>query len=203
MTISCKLICQSSKFNLTQIYAGFGLLEKAGLLQLQLEKDKNYKVGYHSKDTLKAVLNNEIKMIYDTSDGDTIYQDELAWCDFYFKRSYNLEKVNSLNLAQKVFALGFNYILYGPNDHLALRNYWALSNLFKQKSFKDTAVQILTYDAFFSRLLKINSGRTICNYRNFEDPPRLDLEPKIIFFAKLWDPARAHTDEMRNRSRSD
>src|SRR5271157_4883208 len=182
MTIKCELLCPSSKYKLTQLFTGFGLLEKAGMIQLQLEKDKDYLIGYHSKESMKVVLNDEIKIIYDIYDGDTIYPDELAWCDLYFKKSYNPEKVNSLNLTKKVLPLGFYYTLYGPNDHLALRNYWALTNLIKQMSFNETAFQILRYDAFFSRLFKINSGRYLNDYKNYEHLPRFDLEPKIIFF---------------------
>jgi hypothetical protein len=197
MAIKCKLICPSSKYKLTQLFAGFGLLEKASNIQLELEQDKNYLIGYKSKEFLKVVLNNEIKMIYDTSDGDAFFQDELAWCDLYFKKSYDPEQVNSLNLSKKVLPLGFYYTVYGPNDHLALRNSWAISNLFKQRSYKETAFQILRYDTFFSRLFKINSGRYLNDYRNYERLPRFDLEPKVVFFTKLWDPNKTHSNEIK------
>jgi hypothetical protein len=181
---------QSSDERLAQIYTGFGMLEESGVINLRIERGKNKESGIVTKPVLRVIINENIKVIYDTYDGARIDGDDLSWCDFYFKRSFNKEKVKLDRLDKKVFPLGFNYSVYGQNDHGFRRIILAILNVRSIISSKDVARLLIRNSNFLSRILSTTTGKYTSYYKKYESIPRFDLEPKIFFFARLWDPSK-------------
>jgi len=192
--LTCKLICSSSAEHLSQLYTGFGLLEKAGLIRLELTRGKDFEIGVMAKPVIKAVINNNIKVVYDTYDGDSFFYDELTWSDFYFKRSFNLCTIESGNLSNKIFPLGFNYSVYGPYDYSSQRILWLINSINRNTKPKDLAVQIIRNNYYLSRIFNTSNGKFNCDFRGFEQLPNAESEPKIIFCTRLWDPNRTKSD---------
>ena len=143
-----------------------------------------------AKPVIKAVINSNIKVAYDTSDGDSLFSEELTWSDFYFKRSFNSYAVESANLPEKVFPLGFNYSVYGPNDHSFRRSLWLINSINAKTKIKDPSVQFIRNSRFLSSIFNTSNGKYNCDFRNFEQLPIPEAEPKIIFCTRLWDPHR-------------
>lgn len=197
--ITCELLCLSSAEHLSQIFTGFGLLERQGLVRVHLTRLPGYATGPLSSPKLRVIVNKNIKVIYDTFDGEEIDRNELAWCDFYFKRSFN--RVYLSNFAEtesrKIFPLGFNYSLYGPGDYSLVR---LLFGLFSLRSWAD----IKKISASFFRLtplscfLKTSSGRSNAFYSKFENLPNFVNMPRIVFFTRLWSLERMKNNILRD-----
>ncbi len=172
------------------------MLERAGMITLKLTKDDTFDIGRMSRPTLKVLVDDRIKIVYDMFDGDTIYSDELNWSDLYFKRSFNSQQICSEIKSSKILPFGFYYLAYGPNDHYHHRIYWALSSKITKPEIKELVVQFMRNSYLASRFFNMSNGRYVSNFANFEQIPRFDKEPKIIFFARLWDPNRSKSKPL-------
>jgi hypothetical protein len=185
--VDCHLLCSSSAEHLSQLFTGFGLLERQGLIRLRLTRLPGYRSGVLAPPMLKLILDGRIKVAYDANDSNAIDLDTLSWCDFYFKRSFDGQLVDSLPEKSRIFPLGFNYPAYGPNDYSLTRLVWGVMS---SKSFPDIKKNLVSFSRLtaLSSLLKTSPGRSNSGYTSFEDLPRFDMPTRVIFFARLWDP---------------
>jgi hypothetical protein len=138
---------------------------------------------------LKVILNQRIKIVYDTSDGKELDDHDLVWCDFYFKRSFDRGYVAHLPKREVIFPLGFNYPAYGPHDYSLVRLLWAIISSNSLSNLEKVLNSVFRLTAL-SDFLKTSSGRKNALYSNIEDLPRFDLPNRAIFFTRLWDPGR-------------
>lgn len=167
--------------HLNQIYVGFDMLKKQGIINLKYKKrQKN-----SSNPFVKVLINKKYRVIYDTLDGLNWIQgscdDNLLYfskieADYYFKRSYT-EKLKSANKQIKVYPLGFNHFI----EHKHLFND-SLKNVIKNSS-------IYNY---------IRPKKKTLNIPYFEQLNNGGNSNQIIFFTRLWDP----TNET-NRQKKD
>jgi hypothetical protein len=187
--IHCRLVCSSSAVHLTQLYTGFGLLAKRGMIQVTFTKDKGYKAGVLAAPKLKVVINDSLRVLYDACDDGRIHESELADYDFYFKRSFRPDTVARLRESAKVHPLGLNYAVYGPGDQGMRRSFWSFQA--DQTSTKSAfLVQFVRSNGLLSELLSANQSRANCSVEHFESLPRCTAEPRILFFTRVWDPGR-------------
>ena len=120
--ITCKLITSSNSIFLQQIYTGFFILYKKGLIDLEQviikKNDKYFQRRPQRNMHIRVILNNKIKLFYDTSDGHGIHNNDLNESQYYFKRSYFPKYIQSLGEQKKnkVFPLGLNYAVF-PNNY--------------------------------------------------------------------------------------
>lgn len=172
-----KLTCEIEYIKLShlnQIYQGFNMLEKQGIIKIKLVKPRD---SNRNKPILRVRLDNKIDVIYDTLDGfnwkgDFDKEENLKFfannydCDFYFKRSFNedLLKYNSPN--RKVLPLGLNYDIY------------------KNGKISDLQENIKYIISYF-----IESKRNLIKYNYFEKPPIPNDKTSILFLTRLWDPS--------------
>ncbi len=196
-SINCQLFCTSSAEHLSQIYTGFGLLAQQGVIKVQLSRLPGYEVGVLARPKLRIVLNNRIKIVYDTYDGQTIYDDELEWCDFYFKRSFNADAISEIEGKEKIFPLGFNYPVYGIKDYSFSRIIWGGMSSKSIPDLRKTLISVIRL-SLLSYFLKTGSGKRNALYSFFEDLPRFDKPKLVIFFARLWDPGRSQEIQFRD-----
>lgn len=158
--------------HLSQVYKGFQILEKRGVIKLKfITKKVNT-----NKPIINVFINDKHHVIYDMLDGfnwvDEYTLDEnLKFfknnlnCDFYFKRSFNnLLNLNN-NKTRRIFPLGFNYQVN-----------------FKEVNFNLNRFIKKIYYNFFPSVYGIP------DYKEFEHYPVSSQNPKILFSARLWDP---------------
>ena len=182
--IDCTLICHSNVGHLAQLYAGYGILEKRGLLKGRFIKNGEYKRT--GKQLLTVLVNNRYRLAYDTSDCDSIYTDELIKSDLYFKRSYDSSKHAALS--SKIHPLGFYYKVYGENDRALNRALWS----FRENGSSTTLgklADVVHSSKVLSRLFRADSGgRQTLHFRELEGVPKFTRSPTILFMARVWDP---------------
>jgi hypothetical protein len=177
--IRCKLISHSNSLHLQQIYTGFFLLSKAGIIDLKQVTQKinlidNSKAPHLRNSRfahLSVIVNDKVKLHYDTHDSWEIDEEYLAEADHYFKRSILPNQLQfSEKSYKKIHPLGLNYLVY-PNgfDLFHLRRILTLLNT-------DELREAIRSFGFIPSVDKMWSS------------PDFDLEPKVLFMAKAYDP---------------
>ncbi len=158
--------------HLSQIYEGFHLLSKMRIVNLEWIPFK----GIKNKPVIEVLINNKIKVVYDTLDGlnwiNGTIEENLDYFiksfnpDYYFKRSY-LPELNQLVKSNfSVLPLGLNFPV--ENTFETVNNF----------NFK------------LNRLIKKLSKGTN-NYADLFDiefPPFVAENSSVLFVAKLYDP---------------
>jgi hypothetical protein len=173
------------------------MLSHRGVINLKVVKDHDYRSGLLAPPFLLAVIDDSIRVIYDTADSSDIDTQKLALCEVYFKRSYDPAIVTGLKEDNKIYPLGFNYPVYAKHDFSWFQNSW---NFMTDKSFlkKDAFRQYIRTSTLWSRLLRPTNGRFDCSAEALEGLPLLSREPIILFFARLWDPKRAKRSDLED-----
>lgn len=181
-----KLTCEIEYFpcpHLNQIYEGFNILEKQGVIKIKLVEPKNLN---KKKPILRVKLNNKQTLIYDTLDGLN-WKDELNEkqnleffannyeCDFYFKRSFKEDLLKYNNSYRKIFPLGVNYNVYASG---------------KLSNFQEKIKYIISYF--------IESKKNLVKYQDFEKPPIPNDQTSILFLTRLWDPDQVKNLQHKN-----
>ncbi len=181
----------SNGIHVQQIYTGFRMLERNGYLKCKktYNKERISTIQYNAHRTAYnrcVIVNmNGIKMCYDLNDSSTILEEFLNTSDFYFKRSYSNEEVNRYGeLSSRIFPFGLNYLVYcNEMDWNSVVRTFKISDL--KTALKASLNYIPAFDFFnFVPRLKFISN-----------PPTLNVEPKVLFLARLWDP-----DDLPGRS---
>jgi hypothetical protein len=179
--LACTLICHSNSPHLQQIYTGFYLLHKQGVLRIKQIIDKSLRKSRSSHAHLKVNVDGRINLFYDTRDGQDIDEAVLASVDFYFKRSYADTVAGQLVGGEKVLPLGLNYGVYSNDID---RHH--LQRALLGTDFKDTAKQ-----ALIAARLNQFAGMQFAfanRLHQLEQYPDYDAAPEALFIARTWDP---------------
>lgn len=175
--------------HLNQIYIGFSNLHAAKIIDLKFTTDPSI-LELENKAIIKVILNNKTIIYFDNLDGlnwinaneesNLDFFKKTFKCDYYFKRSYlNIldEKVDF-----KVLPLGLNF---GVN----------FESPFK-KGLKAKLTSILKQKKIIIKLFKINTYNI--PVKALEYYPQINLDNfKILFSARLWNPALAKNEESK------
>ncbi|WP_283672581.1 hypothetical protein [Clostridium perfringens] len=179
--ILCTIRVSEVPLHLYQIIAGFMLLEKKGILSLKIENSLK-KLPYNM---MEVELDNKLKILYDVNDGYdnlneassdyiSFYDSLLKSYDFCFKRSFSYEYNKKLKYRDKMKKLGLNYMVTIK---------------------KNLAHNIYNLDPKKEKIKKIIRKFPISQYYNnryliekFEEKPKVNKRPKVLFIARLWDP---------------
>lgn len=184
--IKCRLISSSNAPHLQQLYAGFLILHRNGIIDLEQQISKQEHLTrpaeYHLRDAwrvhLSVVVDDKLKLHYDTHDSWEIDEEQLANSDFYFKRTFKPGIAEKLGAeGRKLRPLGLNYaVLPNGPDGRALRRSICLSvgrqriiDIIRSLSLPDPLI-------FAPRLRKMWSL------------PEFDAPPKALFVTGAWDP---------------
>jgi len=183
MKIKCELRVYPGTVHINQIVTGFLLLKEQNLIDLDIKIDnpQNRKLSINN---VEVLINDKIKIVYDLLDGYNFgeknldnYLDEV---DLYFKRSFNKEENIKFKNYKKIQPLGFNYWIttngnildsYNryQNNKLLIKNINIINNLYKKKE--------------------------ITHFKNFEQLPYINKNPKILFLARTWEPSNEISNE--------
>ena len=183
--LNCQLIVSGNSNHLQQIYFGFQLLQRNGLINLKqiidhdapyFERNKTLPFGAQGGG-LKVVLNNSIRVFYDMVDAHTIDIDNLEWADFYFKRSYNGDLHTTLS--EKICPLELNYMVKSDkfNWHNLVRSYQLSSGVERIKA----CIREIDINNKMSYSPRINE---------LQAKPNIDIPFKILFMCRLWEPEK-------------
>lgn len=193
--VKCRLVSYSRSAHLHQIHTGFAILHSEGVIdltQLVVKKTVDYEnPSSHLRNAghahLDAILDERIRVHFDTHDAVEIPLSELEECDFYFKRSYSSLYVQRLPASQhsKVFPLGLNYQVL-PNFaslHAAKRSLQLAGNFHERAAGVRQALDVCNLLGFEPRL------------RHMEVLPDFKMPPKVLFLVGCYDP---HDDPTRS-----
>lgn len=177
--ITCRMIAWSNSPHLSQVFTGFTLLHRAGKIALSQEcRKQDYfdrTKPQHLRDAghahLLVIVNDNIKLYYDTHDSHEIDEAAAREVSFYFKRSYADHEIPEPFKA-KVYPLGFNYLLYPSGlDDLEAQRSLALGD---------------------SSPWGYSQGRALPSFRptpeNMQSAPEDVVPPKILFMTRAWEP---------------
>jgi hypothetical protein len=183
--LNCQLIVSENSNHLQQIYFGFQLLQKSGLIDLKQIIDRDSSSFYKNRALpfgaqsggLKLILNASIHIYYDMSDAHTIDENSLEWSDFYFKRSYNRDIHSSVST--KILPLDLNYMVKSNkfNWKNLVRSYHLSSGVERIKS----CVREVDINNKISYSPRINE---------LQAKPNIDTPFKILFMCRLWEPEK-------------
>jgi uncharacterized protein YqiB (DUF1249 family) len=157
-------------------------LYKNGLIDLEqviVKKNDKYFQRHPQRNMhIRVILNNKIKLFYDTSDGHGIHNNDLNESQYYFKRSYFSEYIQSLGeQKKKVFPFGLNYAVFPNNyDKFAMKR-----NILFPNGVRRIAHTLYTMD------IK-NKLRFTPRLNMMQALPDYSAKPKIIFMVKAFNP---------------
>jgi hypothetical protein len=184
MNLKCQLTATSDVEHLQQIYTGFSLLHKKGVLKLKQiipqeftenKSDSDRWVNYNFFNAFVTV-NDKIRVCYDTHDWNWIDEEILGNVDFYFKRSFDEDFLTRLPEKHKVFPLGLNYQVNGDKaDFFRLQR----AAFFGGKEKIKLALKALRLDNFLPNAETERLDR-------MENAPDYKIEPKVLFMARAW-----------------
>ncbi len=176
-TMKCELYINSVNRHLQQVYAGFSELANKGVFN-SFKVYKNSAKDHKHNQTLLAVV-NDVKIIYDVRDDYNIPEEYFNFdFDFYFKRGCSRNYFPKLKNSNRVFPLGFNYLVTSDNNFgLELKYIIKFPGMLKFL-LKHTFVSTWMNDFKWE----------VCNYNNIESVPLYLSNPKILFLTRTWDP---------------
>ncbi|MFQ5577976.1 MAG: hypothetical protein ACE5G8_13415 [Anaerolineae bacterium] len=194
--ITCRLMSHSISIHIQQIYTGFFMLYKRGLIDLtqtilkensvDTTKPQHLRNARHAH--LRVILNDDLKLHYDAHDSWEIDEEYLSQADFYFKRSFAPSRLENLGQrGAKIHPLGLNYLVYP--DSL---DKYALGRSRIPASAKERLRALAHSFSFF------DSFRFTPRVRLMESLPDDNSPPKILFMVKAYDPYN-HPDRLEEK----
>lgn len=182
--ISCYLRLGEVPLHLYHLTAGFSLLAQQGVIDLTVERLNKNHHDLLPYNMMEVIINEKTRVLYDVNDGyDNLLKENqdyvefmnglLEKCDFYFKRSFNRIYNLKLREKEKIYPLGLNYMVTVPGN---IAHFPAPQDPLKEKIKK--TIRMIPLSQYYNKLYCINS---------FEDVPYKEMNPKILFMARLWD----------------
>lgn len=193
-TIICKIVYGNIVDpHLSQILAGYQLLQDDGILKYTTEYDPNYiKQKYIHNVLIEVNFNNGLRICYDLADGYQSFIDMpkfdaiLDTVDFYFKRSCDFKINKSLKNNQKIKPLGFNYPVSCENNPYDRFIYPTNNPIDYAKKYVSYLRNIKKYQPFYY-------------YDKFENTPKEhDRKYKILYSVRLWNHQEITLESVQN-----
>jgi len=183
--LNCELIVGENGNHLQQIFLGFQLLQKNGVINLKQTIDFNtpnfneiIKVSFGAQGVgLKLILNENTRIYYDMVDAHSVDENNLEWSDFYFKRSFNHDIHSSISA--KILPLDLNYMVKSNklNWQDLVRTYQLSSGVERVKA----CIRELDIHNKISYLPRLNE---------LQAQPNIDVPFNVLFMCRLWEPEK-------------
>lgn len=170
-----KIYVNAQIVHLSQIFTGLTILEKHKLVSLSFVKDREVT---HDQPILRMEVDGKM-VVFDLADSsELLYRHIFENSDFYFKRMLT---TNILESSNKIFPYGLNYPVFHENDHVLHRSIISGDLKFFLKNY-------VRISALFSSIVNNNLAYKHCLVEHFEGYPKMNSDPKIIYFTRLWNP---------------
>ena len=187
----CHIYYHCQSLHMDQIYTGLSILHNAKLIDLtqsfwDQKEIRQKKFGFPDLSPLKIqwmllIINNKLKVLYDTSDGALIDTKILKNVDYYFKRIYEeewiKENISEPEEQKKINPLGFNYGVF-PNFRF---DKYKIERDFKFAQKGPLGVLKYIGSIYFP-------SRFRPKVKQLEQRPNTKNSPKILFMVRAWDP---------------
>jgi len=164
--------------HLSQVYAGFGMLEQEEKINVSIKAEER------NRSNLKSHLRCEFegcKIVFDLHDRITYVESNCyTWCDFYFKRSVNADMIEKY---PKIKPWGLNVIVTCSNNMLSKR-------LMLMSDTRQFLKAVFSGSPILGRLFKLKNAIHITDYRYLQQAPVKQDIPKVLFIPRLWDDTR-------------
>ncbi|CAG5086039.1 Putative uncharacterized protein [Thermobacillus xylanilyticus] len=182
MKLHCRMRLGSVSQHLYQIIAGFELLARHGVIELVIERQaKGACAEPIPVNMLEVTLNREIRLLYDLNDGydnlveepERLYGPLLRRYDICFKRSFSAVRNARLTHGEKICPLGLNYMVTIPGSVA----HWPMPldhPIEKMKKLIRMLPLTVHYYGWYT-------------VEKFEDEPRPEEPPRVLFMARMWD----------------
>lgn len=173
--------------HVTQLVAGFFLLDQAGEIQVSV---RGARPGLRGRPD--AVVRAEIdgaRLVFELRDGLDLSAEDLAWCTTYFKRSYRSD-VHGAD--DRIEPLGLNYVVSAGGDWRLRQAGWAALG---RRPRSPAALRASLVDAW-------QLARSQPRVEEFEAPWVPSERPTAMLVTRVWDPRRvdgakaAHWEEL-------
>ena len=191
--ITCEIFAHLDSPHLQQLYTGFSVLHKRGIIQLIqttrkqdiIDEDAPPHLRDAKRSHLKVLLDGHYVLYYDTHDSFEIDAGILATVDVYFKRSYSEHAIGQLELKHRVFPLGLNYPVYSDGVDVFAMKRVALH--------KGGGFRVLMRSMGIDYLL--GPIRYTARMNRLESYPAFTLPAKVLFMTQVWDPKEARSKD--------
>ncbi len=188
--LSCELCCLSSTEHLEQLYTGFGLLARKGLIALRVRRAAGYSSRPYSAPILhvdlreQSVPGRKMRLTFDLEDHASLPPAaRLDGTNVLFKRSYDPSVVGAARTPFRTLPLGLNYSVLDSEGFGLRRALWA-------RNPRDFTTMMVRHSRWLSRVIPLQQSIDACSPSRFEGLPRLDGAPRILLMARVWDPDR-------------
>lgn len=177
------VFCWSDDARLQQIYTGLTALRRSGRIVsrqhlLKHPSEAGLPMLQPGSGHLKIQINGNRTLLFDVTDQGSMMPGIADAVDCVFKRSYNAtESYHCTSSGTNVEPLGLNYPVY-PNlpDLHGLQRAFLTSG---PRRWLAQAIRLLDVAGWISHLPR---------ERQLEDIPRPDVEPRVLFQVRAWDP---------------
>lgn len=197
---SCCLRLGEVPLHLYHILAGFVLLERQGVINLKIEKDSKGSPHALPYNMMEVIVNDQIKVLYDLNDGyDNLLEEKQDYVvfmnklldnyDMVFKRSFSRAYNSKLKNNHKIYPLGLNYMVTVPGN---VAHYPMPYDPLKEKIKK--LVRMLPFSEYFNGLYYVNT---------FEEMPKRESNPRILFMARMWDVSGDFTGQLTSSKKEE
>jgi hypothetical protein len=196
---TCVLYVASDAAHLKQVFTGFAMLAKRGIIKLKQQfVGSNFRSlsgvpwsGADAPPTLVASVGGK-RICYNTADAGTINRELLASVDYYYKRSYDPAYIRA-NVAPaeqgKVLPLGLNYAVESSGfDRYRIER----ARLHRGTARIRSALKGIAIDRVVPGLAATE------RLTSLEWPPSPEATPRVLFQSRLWDP-----DAIQDQSQRD
>lgn len=190
--LSCRMIVWSRSAHLAQIQTGLSLLAREGAIRLTQQivplptpsRDLPVHLRRAHESHMRLVIDDALTLYIDAHDSWELDAQGLAQCELYFKRSFVPERIPA-DVQQRVHPLGLNYEVYtdGVDPFAAARS--AIG------SAHPALVRFLARlgQSRVARALRLGPRPRRFHVGNLFAPPMPAQEPRVLFMARVWDPA--------------
>ena len=188
-----------------QIFTGFGELARSGAVDL-ITTEQDWNPHFETENLIKATVNGEIDLLFDTNDGFYWIHDSLdrnvgyfAECilprfRYVFKRSCDPQMVGRFGAAAAKFQpLGLNYDVTSSCNVMDRRYYGWRDRM--KKRLKRSAVLCRAMGRAPDRLFHIE------NFEHLPLPQPPERSPRILLLTRLWDPVGEEIESVASTVR--
>lgn len=180
---SCEIVVRGTSEHLEQIFTGFEMLARRRLILLS----QTFEKGHHNP--LEVRIADGRVVYFDLNDSAMLEDTEaLERANSYFKRSYSLALVPPEYRA-KVFPLGLNYAV--SSDGLSFPRAMRLLRHESLAVFGRRAIVALNNSQWAPLPKRFSSSVS-----EISAPPSFELSPRVLFFARGWDPKAREVSDL-------
>jgi hypothetical protein len=181
--VLCTIRLGEVPLHLYHVISGFILLERQGIIELKVEKLPKGHPERLPFNMMEARVNGT-HVLYDLNDGyDNLLSEGQDFVDFmdplldrfdiYFKRSFCSVRNSKLKDKNKMLPLGLNYMVTVPRN---IAHFPTPEDPKREKIKK--IIRMVPLSEYYNGLYYMDS---------FEEMPKREKDPKILFMARLWE----------------